>query len=193
MPDTDQAAQADADTQDAQDTHDAAQPQAGGDGFDRDRAMATIAKLREYEKTAKAQARELETLRAKAQAADDAKLSEQERLQKRIAELEQQDAERTVRMRALAAQSALIAAATKAGALYPDLLADRLAASAELDAEGRTLNADALVADAKKQYPAVFRAQAGSADGGAGQDRKVADGGGGGDMNRMIRHYAGRA
>lgn len=50
------------------------------EAFDKDRALATIRKLREGEKTSKAQAKELEELRAKVKAADDAKLSETERL-----------------------------------------------------------------------------------------------------------------
>jgi hypothetical protein len=56
--------------------------------FDQERAMATIRNLREFEKTAKAQRKELDDLRAKAKADDEAKLSEQERTNKRLKELE---------------------------------------------------------------------------------------------------------
>lgn len=58
------------------------------DIFDRDRALATISKLRGFEKQAKDQAKELEALRKQVKDAEDAQLSEQERLQKRVQELE---------------------------------------------------------------------------------------------------------
>lgn len=64
----------------------AAASQTDGEPFDRERALATIAKLREFEKQAKAQARELDQLRAAQKAADDAKLSETERLAKQASE-----------------------------------------------------------------------------------------------------------
>lgn len=59
------------------------------DDFDKERALATIKKLREFEKQAKAQAKELDELRAARKAAEDAQLSETERLRKRTQELEQ--------------------------------------------------------------------------------------------------------
>jgi len=65
------------------------------DEWDKDRAKATILRLREFEKTAKAQTRELEDLRKAQKDADDAKLSEQERLTKRTTELETALAQRT--------------------------------------------------------------------------------------------------
>ncbi len=56
--------------------------------FDRDRAVATIQKLRGFERLSKDQAKELDDLRAKVKAAEDEKLSDTERLQKRVTELE---------------------------------------------------------------------------------------------------------
>ena len=50
--------------------------------------MATIRKLREFEKSAKAQLKEYDELRTKVKAVEDAQMSEQERLSKRLAELE---------------------------------------------------------------------------------------------------------
>ena len=58
------------------------------DDFDKARAMATIAKLREFEKQAKQQAKELDELRAARKASEDATLTETERLRKRTQELE---------------------------------------------------------------------------------------------------------
>jgi hypothetical protein len=58
-----------------------------GDVFDKERAMATITKLRETEKQAKKDAKELELLKAEKKQRDDAALSETERLQKQAKEL----------------------------------------------------------------------------------------------------------
>ena len=58
------------------------------DDFDKARAMATIAKLREFEKQSKAQAKELDELRAARKATEDATLSETEKLRKHNQELE---------------------------------------------------------------------------------------------------------
>jgi vacuolar-type H+-ATPase subunit I/STV1 len=170
---------------------DDAQSQADGEEFDRERAMATIAKLRGIEKQSKAQAKELETLRAKVKEQDDAKLSEQEKLQSRIKELESQQAERDRQYRALSAENALVSAFSAAGARHIDLLVSRYAARVEFDASGQPENVEALLTEAKKDKADLFRAQAGSADGGAGngQREKAA---GGTDMNKLIRQFAGR-
>ena len=56
--------------------------------FDKDRAMNTITKLREFEKNAKKELKELETLKAEKKQRDEAALSETERLQKQAKELE---------------------------------------------------------------------------------------------------------
>lgn len=61
-------------------------PPSDDEPFDKDRALATIKKLREGERQAKAQAKELDDLRAKVKAAEDAQLSEQDRLKKEAEE-----------------------------------------------------------------------------------------------------------
>lgn len=58
--------------------------------FDRGRALATIRKLREGERQAQKDRRELEQLRQAKRQAEEVQLSEQERLSRRTAELEQQ-------------------------------------------------------------------------------------------------------
>jgi len=58
------------------------------DAFDKERAMATIKKLRDFEANAKPMLKELEDLRKLQKAADDAKLSEGERIQRQIKELQ---------------------------------------------------------------------------------------------------------
>lgn len=191
MPDgQDQAQAAAADDQQQQDD---SQSQADGEEFDRDRAMATIAKLRGIEKQSRAQAKELETLRAKVKEQDDAKLSEQEKLQARIKELESQQAERDRQYRALSAENALVSAFSGAGARHIDLLVSRYAARVEFDASGQPTNIEALLTEAKKDKADLFRAASGSADGGAGGGQRDKGAGGGQDMNKLIRTYAGRA
>lgn len=74
-----------------------ADAQAGAEDFDKDRALATIRTQRETEAVAKkalaAANKELETLRAAQKATEDAKLSDSEKTQKRLTELEQNIAE----------------------------------------------------------------------------------------------------
>jgi hypothetical protein len=70
-----------------------------GEEFDKDRALATIRKLRENEKQAARERKELEQLRAARKADEEAKLSEQERLSKRVAELEAERAKEREQMR----------------------------------------------------------------------------------------------
>ena len=62
--------------------------------FDKDRAMATIRTLREQEKLAKTQAKELEILRAQAKTQADAQLSEADKLRAKVSDLERQAADR---------------------------------------------------------------------------------------------------
>lgn len=80
---------ADPATQDAATTTTAGEkPDATSDPFDADRAKALIDKLRPFEKKATQLEKELAEATRKLQAIEDAKLSETERLQKRVAELE---------------------------------------------------------------------------------------------------------
>lgn len=60
--------------------------------FDKERAMATITKLREQEKEAKRIAKEFEQLKAEAKKREEAELSELERIRKQATELESHNA-----------------------------------------------------------------------------------------------------
>ena len=62
-------------------------PEVQEEAFDKDRALLTIHKLREIEKKAKQDAKELATLKAEQQKRADAELSETERLRKQVEEL----------------------------------------------------------------------------------------------------------
>ena len=60
--------------------------------FDKDRAMKTITNLREFEKTAKRELKELETLKAEKKQREEAAMSETERLTKQARELADKNA-----------------------------------------------------------------------------------------------------
>lgn len=60
--------------------------------FDKDRAMATITKLREQEKEARRIAKEFEVLKAEAKKREEAELSELEKIRKQATELESHNA-----------------------------------------------------------------------------------------------------
>jgi hypothetical protein len=152
------------------------------------------AKLEAARREAIAERKERQALAAKVKEYEDAKLTEAEKSSKRIAELEASNSTLEATLADLRSRDALVAAASKAGALYPDAVA-RMADRSKLehDGDGAVKNADAVVAELLKSYPAMF-GRNGSADGGP-QGRTSGDGGIGGDaadMNRAIREKAGR-
>ena len=139
--------------------------QADGEEFDKERAMATIKKLRDFEKTAKAQLKELEDLRAAKQVAEDAKLSESERLQKQLEETKAQaQTAETERQKALAELTAerrlnqVTRIAGTLGAIDPND-ANIVAATATLDPTSATAEADtrAAIEALKTAKPYLFR------------------------------------
>lgn len=98
------------------------QPQAGtsqGDEepFDKDRAMATIAKLRHVEKTLSGQVKQL---LGKVKEFEDAKLSEQEKLTRDLAETREQLTQREARIRELALQGEVIKLAGRLNIVDPE-------------------------------------------------------------------------
>jgi hypothetical protein len=97
-------------------------------------------------------------------------------------------AERDAKLETIAKRHALTAAATKAGARYPDLLVDRLLSSADLDADLNVTNADALVKQARGEYPDLFTVVSGRSDGGRtgeSSDRTITPG-----YDRLRNAYA---
>ena len=104
--------------------------------FDKSRAMATINKLREAEKQAKKELKELETLRAEKQQREEAEMTESQRLQKQVEEFKAQNAQ-------LQANIWRNAAATEAN--LPSIFAERI--------QGATL--EEMQADAKKLAEAL--------------------------------------
>jgi hypothetical protein len=154
--------------------------------------LDTVKNLREFEKGRKLPKpveKELEELRTKLKAADDAKLSETDRLAKKVAELEQQGQASDQKARERIGRSALKASAAAAGAIYPDDIAVLVGSGTlEFDDDGEPTNADALVKALAESKPELFtKAKATSFDGGA-------RGGSGGTkpgMEQLLREAAG--
>jgi len=91
--------------------------EAGGDDFDKERAMATIKKLREFEKKAKALEKQVSDYEAKEKERRDAELSEIERAKSKLAETQAElDSLRKEQMRAKVAREVGL----------PDVIAERI-------------------------------------------------------------------
>lgn len=122
---------------------------------------------------------ENQTLRKRAKDLEDAQLTEAEKLKKENAELKAAHEAAALEVRQMRAESAL----RSAGATAPDLLATKLSADALTDAKQMEKEVAAL----KRQYPALFAAQFGNGDGGAGGGSAPSQ-----NMNDYIRRAAGR-
>ncbi len=120
----------------------------------------------------------------------DAQLTETERLQRRVTELEQERAASAARDRERAIRLAALEAAARLGFRDPDL-AVRLVdpAAVETKDDGTPKNVERLLADVLARSPYLGRAGAG-ADFGGGQRGASTSGT---DMNSLIRRAAGRA
>lgn len=139
------------------------------DDFDKDRALATIAKLREFEKLSKSQAKELESLRQQIKAHDDEKLSETERLKQRVSELEFAESQYKAQIRNIALRGTVAEMATRMGAVYPAAAYKLIDIDeVEFDKDGEPTNVEALLAAAKKSFPLLFRNPSGNADAASG-------------------------
>lgn len=161
-----------------------------GDPFDKDRALATITKLRGFEKQSKQLQRELDEAKKALKAREDEKLSETERLNARLSELEKRSATADTALRQERARNAIYLAAQKHGAKKPDLVYRLLDHDAlEMDDDGRPTNGEAVVKQLLKDNPELA-ASAGSADGGAGERGRTSAGA---DMNTQIRRAMGYA
>jgi|YelNatPaOPRAMG01_1025707.scaffolds.fasta_scaffold03111_8 hypothetical protein len=132
------------------------------EAWDPERAQATIRKLRGTEKLAKQYARELEQLRAQIQQHESEKLSETERLQRQVAELERRaaQAERERQERTLRYETML--AAGRLGIVDPDA-AWRLIdpAALEYDEDGSPTNVEAVLRDLIRKRPYLAGGSAG--------------------------------
>jgi hypothetical protein len=131
----------------------------GDDDFDKDRALATIRKLRENEKATKAQLKELDDLRAKVKAAEDKDKTEAERLAGANKETADKLTAAEQRAQDLAIRLSVERAARKLGFIDEDdayRLIDRKAV--ELDDDGEPTNVDALLTALAKSKPHLVKA-----------------------------------
>ncbi len=130
-----------------------------GDDFDKDRALATIRKLREQEKALKAQAKEAEDLKRRLQEIEDKDKSETERQAARAQEAVAKLTAAEQRAADLALQMSVERAARKLGFIDEDdayRLLDRRAV--ETDDDGEPTNVEALLKDLAKAKPHLIAA-----------------------------------
>lgn len=148
-----------------------------GDGSD---DALSLEAARELRREAQALRRRLKEAEAKVHAHEAEKLTVEERLTKRVAELEAERDDWQRQQRTQEVRTAAQAAAVKAGALDP-LVVARL-----VDAD--TDDVAAAVRQLKAEHPRLFGPANGSADGGAGGRGPS----GSEDMNALLRAAAGR-
>jgi hypothetical protein len=159
-----------------------------GDAQDVSGLKAALDKERKERRDHERRAKELETWKRNREQAD---LSETERRDARIKELEGKEQAWEREKRDLRLQTAITAAGTKAGAVYPEQL-HRLVddGAIEWTESGQPRNLVSIINTMKTEYPALFRSHggAGNADAGAGSGAPPADA----SMSALIRRAAGR-
>ncbi|HOR00267.1 MAG TPA: hypothetical protein PLJ35_15760 [Anaerolineae bacterium] len=154
----------------------------GGKTFTQEQLDAIIADRLQRERGKYADYEELKGAAIRLAELESSQLSEKEKLERELKEAR----ERETRLAGELQTSRAIAAASKAGALYPDLVAAKTPVEALADDKKLEEALKAL----RAQYPALFGARGGSADGGAGGGRSATGHVG---MNEYIRRATGRA
>lgn len=136
--------------------------EAPADDFDKDRAMATIQKLRAFEKEAKAKIARLAELEAAEQERAAADLSESEKLKKKLADVEAREAAAISRLNAELVKSAAHAAAVSLQLPFAsmDALADAVAlgafSSLEIGDDGKIPGLNDAIKGLHKARPYLF-------------------------------------
>lgn len=141
------------------DTTDAAAGETPDETFDPTKAKALIDKLRPFEREAKRLQKELDKIAAR-------DLTETERLQQ---ELKARDDELNTlrgRERERNAEAVITKAAT--GAIKPEAIWRMVRSDIEYDDDGQPANVKPLIESVKREFPELFHARNGSADGGNG-------------------------
>lgn len=156
------------------------------------KALELIKDLRSFEKGDKLPpkiAQQLKDLQKQVSDAENAKLSDAERLQKRIDDLEQKGQASEQKALALVRNAAIVSAAREAGAIDPDAMPLLIDADAvTYDANGTPTNVPELIAALKAGKPVWF------SEGGPGSFDGGARGSGGGKevgMEQALRAAAG--
>jgi hypothetical protein len=132
------------------------------DDFDKERALDTIRKQREVEKTLKAQLKELEALKAEKEQREQAELSESEKLRKQLEKLEAEHTQAQGELRKSRLLEAARSAANKAGLHFHDgALADALTLGAfdglEFDDDGKPREMPEAVKRLAKDRPYLLK------------------------------------
>jgi hypothetical protein len=156
-----------------------------GDGGDDLTALKSA--LDKERKAARDASKQLKSLQAELDQLRNAGKSEEEQREAALKSL-QTEAERW-KTRALesAARVAVSDAAAKANAIEPAAIFALVSRDIDYDDDGQPTNVADVIANARKAYPGLFRAAAGSGDGGKGGTGAEAN-----DMNALIRRAAGR-
>lgn len=161
----------------------------GGDGEDVTGLKNALASARTDAKTSKS---ELTRLQQRLAELEGGGKSESEQLQEKLKAAEERAEKAELLARETAGKAALVDAAVKARAKYPDLVWKSIGAQLEYDDDGRPTNASALVVDLRKQAPDLFRsADPGLGDAGAGRG-DGASSSPNEQMNRVLRRAAGK-
>lgn len=163
-----------------------------GDGDGDGSSSELIDKLRRHEKESLKQAKEAEARAAKAEQRvkelEAESMGEKEKIERERDELKERVADLEGQVRSGADKATLVAAAKKAGARNPELVARVVDhSSIKRDDDGSISNAKDLIDSAKSESPELFEPK-GSADQGARTGGKTT----GSDMDARIRKAAGR-
>jgi len=149
-----------------------------------DKGAAAIKAERDARRKAE---RDLKALQAKVAEFENKDKTETERSQAAQKAAEERATAAENRLRAANARVAITEAAQKANATSTRLVMALITPDLEYDDNGEPTNINALIAQAKKDEPSLFRAAQGSGDGGKGQDKAPKT-----DINAALRHLAGR-
>lgn len=149
--------------------------------------QAVLAALNKANAEAAKFRRDLAQAQQRIKAFEDEKLSDSQKLEQQVRELQTKLDQAESRARTQALQGEVSAVASKLGFLNPGV-AHRLIdqEAIEYDDAGKPKNVEALLRDLVKAEP--YLARTGSADAGSGRR----SGGSGGNMNQLIRQAAGR-
>lgn len=144
-------------------------------------------KLRDENRKLRQRAKDAESKLTAATASDDQALTELEKATRERDDYKSRFDGLNASLRAERANAQAVELATKAGAIDAGAIARLIPGDAvEFDDDGKPENIAELIADAKKSYPALFRAAAGGGNGGA----KDAEPEISSPVSRMARAYA---
>jgi DNA repair exonuclease SbcCD ATPase subunit len=161
---TSDATQADADAQSQADTSTDSQRETQADSQD----TVSLDEIKKVRSEAANLRKRLKDAESKLSQFETANQSEDEKRTQALKAAEERATAAESRYRAAIGRSAVTDAASKAGAISSRAVYALIRDDIEFDDDGEPQNIDALIAAAKKDEPSLFRAAAGSGDGGKG-------------------------